>query len=265
MDSGAEAVETDEGIVRGLTCAVTPDEPNFDQPAHTGYRRLDFGKINETLQQLRARIHERFPGSGLSKVADELLDIAKESATRSAWISRPLFPLRAAIWVLIATFVFVIGELFSQLHLSMKVTQISEFVQALDASVNLVVFFGAAVFSLMTWETRIKRSRALKSVHELRAIVHIVDMHQLPKDPEIVTGGSPTTFLTRRSMNRFELTRYLDYCSELLSLTSKIAALYVQNFNDAVVLSAVDQVEDLSNGISRKIWQKITIIDQLKG
>ena len=32
-----------------------------------------------------------------------------------------------------------------------------------------------------------------------------------------------------------ELGRYLDYCSELLSVTSKLAALLVQYFNDEVL------------------------------
>ena len=66
-------------------------------------------------------------------------------------------------------------------------------------------------------------------------------------------------------MTRFELGRYLDYCSELLSLVSKIAALYVQRFDDEVVLGAVNEVETLTNGLSRKIWQKIMILDTTTG
>ena len=62
-------------------------------------------------------------------------------------------------------------------------------------------------------------------------------------------------------MTQFELGRYLDYCSELLSLISKIAALYVQRFDDEVLLGAVDEVESLTSGLSRKIWQKIIILD----
>jgi hypothetical protein len=46
-------------------------------------------------------------------------------------------------------------------------------------------------------------------------------------------------------------------------LISKIAALYVQGFQDTVLLDAVDDVEDLTAGLSRKIWQKITILENL--
>ena len=61
-------------------------------------------------------------------------------------------------------------------------------------------------------------------------------------------------------MSRTQLPRYLDYCSELLALTSKLAALHAQNLNDAVVLSAVNDIEALTADLSRKIWQKISIL-----
>jgi len=112
-------------------------------------------------------------------------------------------------------------------------------------------------------ETRIKRKRALSAVHELRAICHIIDMHQLTKDPERVLKIWQSTFNSpRQNMTPLQLNRYLDYCSEMLSLTGKIAALYVRSFDDAASVAAVSEVEQLSTGLSRKIWQKIMILNQ---
>jgi hypothetical protein len=37
----------------------------------------------------------------------------------------------------------------------------------------------------------------------------------------------------------------------------------VQNFDDPVTLGAVNEVETLTNGLSRKIWQKIMIFDRI--
>ncbi|NOZ11622.1 MAG: hypothetical protein GXP09_11345 [Gammaproteobacteria bacterium] len=48
-------------------------------------------------------------------------------------------------------------------------------------------------------------------------------------------------------------------------LIGKPAALYTQNFHDAVVLAAVNEVESLAGGLSRKIWQKIAIFDFIEG
>jgi len=86
-------------------------------------------------------------------------------------------------------------------------------------------------------------------------------MHQLTKDPDRIdsphldTASSPTRRLTSA-----ELGRYLDYCSELLSLLSKIAALHVQHVIDPVTLAAVNEIEALTTGLSGKIWQKITLL-----
>ena len=66
-------------------------------------------------------------------------------------------------------------------------------------------------------------------------------------------------------MSAPELGRYLDYCSELLSVTSKLAALLVQYFNDEVVLGAVNEIETLTTGLSGKIWQKIRLLERAPG
>jgi hypothetical protein len=87
-------------------------------------------------------------------------------------------------------------------------------------------------------------------------------MHQLTKDPEQLLSNPPSTASSPvRTMSKGELGRYLDYCSEMLSVTSKIAALYVERFDDPVTLAAVNEIESLTAGLSRKIWQKITMLN----
>jgi hypothetical protein len=39
-----------------------------------------------------------------------------------------------------------------------------------------------------------------------------------------------------------------------------VAALYLKGFDDPVALQAVNEVEDLTTGLARKIWQKLTIL-----
>src|SRR5262245_17238541 len=228
------------------------------------FRRLDSQKIIETVRALHVRIEERFPGSGLGKVVAELQRVAEETVAQAQWIQKPHLPLRIVAGCLsLVVISIVIGLL---LHI--RQFQFDDFVnsmQALDASIGSVVSIGAAVLFFVGWENRIKRYRALKAIHVLRSLAHIVDMHQLTKDPETYfvqkRAGAPAP---KRAMTPFELTRYLDYCSDALALISKIAALYVQGFQDPVLLDAVDDVEDLTAGFSRKIWQKITILGNLR-
>src|SRR5262249_34952937 len=77
----------------------------------------------------------------------------------------------------------------------------------------------------------------------------------------ILGGGPPTASSPKRTMSRFELTRYLNYCSEMLSLTSKLAALYAQHLPDPVIIDAVNDIEDLTKNLCNHICQTITILD----
>jgi hypothetical protein len=90
----------------------------------------------------------------------------------------------------------------------------------------------------------------------------VIDMHQLTKDPSLVLGTErvkDTAASPKRVMTAFELGRYLD-CSEMLSLTGKVAALYAQDLDDPVVVEAVNDIEMLATNLSRKVWQKIAIL-----
>ena len=138
------------------------------------------------------------------------------------------------------------------------------FLQVVEAGLNDLILIGAALAFLMTVETRVKRRRALKALHELRSLAHVIDMHQLTKDPErLLLPGRDTASSPQRTLSPFELGRYLDYCSELLAILSKIAALYAERFDDSVALAAIDELEALTNGLSRKIWQKVMILGSL--
>lgn len=228
------------------------------------YRSLDSEKIIDTINSLCKRIDERFPGSGLAKVCQELLTIAVESQKRSAWISTPQTSLRVLIGILV-TFI-IVGLIFILAHTTLPKSgfDLIVLVQVSEAGINVFILLSAAILFLVTTEARIKRGRALKAIHELRALAHVIDMHQLTKDPErlqvrkTVTPSSP-----KQNLSPTELMRYLDYCSEMLSLIGKLAALYVQKFDDPVALAAVNEVEDLTTGLSRKIWQKIMIINSV--
>jgi hypothetical protein len=235
----------------------------MESPSAT-FRRLEADKIIETVKALHDRIEERFPGSGLGKVIAELQQVAEETVGRTRWIQKPHLLLRCAAVMLSLGIIVLLVFLVAHIR-QFQFNDFTNSVQALDSSISSVVFVGAAILFFLSWEHRIKRDRALQAIHELRALAHIVDMHQLTKDPETYAAQGPhTTRIHKRAMTPFELNRYLDYCSDAMALISKIAALYVQGFQDPVLLDAVDDVEDLTAGFSRKIWQKITILENLR-
>ena len=228
------------------------------------YRQLDREHIVSTIERLRNRINERFPESGLGRVAGELIDIARETSSLSAYFAKPNWAIRSATALgyaaMLATVIFVA----TTIRLEFNVSGLADFFQGTEAAVSVLVFLGASIFFLATLETRLKRSKALPALHQLRSVAHIVDMHQLTKDPEqLAFPATSTASSPQRTMTPIELGRYLDYCSEILSLVSKLAALHVQHLNDAVVLEAVNDIEQLTNQLSNKIWQKITLLERV--
>jgi hypothetical protein len=226
------------------------------------YRSLEPRRLIDTLQRLRNRIAERFPDASLVRVADDLLVVCRDAARRAASISRPFVPLRLGILLLLGGVGYGVYHAAGEAGLRMEVQEAGQAVQTLESFLAILVYAGAAVIYLFSLENRVKRRRALDAIHEIRALAHVVDMHQLTKDPEsVVLPGQSTPSSPKRTLTPFQLSRYLDYCSEMLSLMGKVAALYVQDFKDPVALSAVDDVESLTTGLSRKIWQKITLIE----
>ena len=227
-----------------------------------GYHALDSDKVIGTIAALHQRICERFPGAGLANVCSTLLTLAKDNSTRARQISHRNLPLRLAIFLLLGTGAAGLAWIIRQIYLFPRsADNVYSVLQGVEAAANLTVLLGAAVFFLFRIEERLKRRNALQALHELRSIVHVIDMHQLTKDPSItVTVAGKTASSPLRVLSPFEVARYLDYCSEMVSLTSKVAVLFAQVFPDPIVSEVVSDIERVAAGLSQKIWQKIMIL-----
>jgi len=227
------------------------------------YAELRGREICKTIERLHERIVARFPGSGLSRVAEDLDRLANAAEYEIEALRKPLWLARigAALGILgivgITTGLGVVAMSGPLDH-----GNLSEFLQGVEAAANEVILLVIGIYFMLTLETRFKRKGVLKALYRLRSIIHVVDMHQLTKDPEYVfVPGAPPAPGRAAQLTRFQMVRYLDYCSELFALSSKVAALYSQYVNDPVVVAAVNEVESLAANLSQKIWQKIVILD----
>jgi hypothetical protein len=225
---------------------------------------LDATKIVITIVRLQARIGERFPDSGLANVAADLSETARATADHVQTLHRPNHVLRVLAALAVAAGIAAQIYAARLVNWSAVVTHadLVALTQGLDAIVNLLILAAGALWFLLTLDRRLKRRAALRSLFELRSFAHVVDMHQLTKDPTVVLGP-PTPSSPQRRMSEFELSRYLDYCAEMLALIAKLAALYAGQVQDEAVIGAVNEIEELTSDLGRKIWQKIMIIGRL--
>jgi hypothetical protein len=238
------------------------DRPAPGPAAEDLSRRLCAAEIQKTVERLCLRIEDRFPDSGLGRTCRSLLELSREIGPTVRWISRPNHFIRWGTVAFVAVLAMIAAYSVCQFRLSTDGINIAEFVQMTEAGVSELALIGAGIIFLVTFENRRRRGRVVSAVNRLKCLAHIIDAHQLTKDPDCVGGAlSPTTHSPQRRMTEDELGRYLDYCSEMLSLASKLGFLYVQDFDDPVASAAVNELESLTNGLSRKIWQKIMIIN----
>ncbi|MER8375152.1 hypothetical protein [Mesorhizobium sp. M1409] len=228
------------------------------------YRTLDPKLIVGTAERLEERIADRFPDAGLRGVAAELVSLSRDLAKAAKVLEAPIWWLRGLIGA-----AFVAGVLvFLFVGTILPIDRISgthdalQSVQGIEASINTVILAVLGLLALIRTEERIKRKRVFRQLHGLRSLIHVIDMHQLTKDPAALSADfRPTVHSPARITNAADLARYLDYCSEMLSITGKIAALFAQSVNDDIVIDGVNDIENLASNLSRKIWQKITLID----
>ena len=190
---------------------------------------LESEEITKTIGTLRDRINKRLPKSGLIERCDQLYAISSDAGNKVQKITQPISHLVYLRWAL---FILIAITLITSIYWDL--------------------------------EKRKKQKLSLDALHEIRVIAHIIDMHQLTKDPNREYWVNKGELEQRETLNPFEMGRYLDYCSEMLALAGKVSAIYIQELKDPVVISAVNEIEVLTTGLSRKIWQKLMVMHEIK-
>lgn len=225
---------------------------------------LDIEKVEETICRLERRIGMRFPDRQILKICGRLREQAEQARddekrlVEGAW--KPTCLAAVVVMLTVGALAFLLHMFISEKALGS--VGFLTLLQTVETSVNIAIFLYLGSYFGVTLKRRWKRSIVLPSLNQIRSLIHVIDMHQLTKDPEIFF--SPEQMAEGRfpveKMTRFEMVRYLDYCSEMYSLASKVAARYSTHCNDDVVLRTVNDIESIATGFSHKVWQKIDIL-----
>jgi hypothetical protein len=224
---------------------------------------LEAPAVRETVEELYGRIEARFPKRGLLGVCGDLIllvdevQIAAGVGHRQIRIARMISRIAMAMVLAITAVALVLAA-----HDVIWGKDVDNFIDGLgvaETAISDLVYAAIAIFFLWSFPERLQRSKLLSLLHQLRSTAHVIDMHQLTKDPEqLKPSWVPTSKSTKLNMTRDQVERYLDYCSEMLSLVGKTAALCAEESRDSVILETVSTIETLTVGLSRKIWQKIS-------
>ncbi len=226
------------------------------------FRSLDPEKILATACQLERRVAARFSERGLAGVAAEVVALTQTVMAETEALKPPIWWLRILITAIVVAGAAVFLSVGSVIPLNQIGREGIRSVEGIEAAINTIVLGGLGLTALIRLEARIKRQRVARGLHGLRSVIHVIDMHQLTKDPvTLAPGYQATPQSPRRDLDAVGLARYLDYASEMLAITGKLAALYAQAVPDEGVAEAVNDIETLGSNLSRKIWQKIMMVE----
>ena len=227
-----------------------------------GLDHLDSRHVRTTVVRLEERIEARFPERGILGLVRRLSALIDDVESSAVGISVKLRRTRlqsraAAAVVLVATVVAMVLALRDTLA-----DETVSWLPLIESTINDLVFAALALWFLYSLPERLQRGRSLALLHRLRSLAHVIDMHQLAKDPERFHGYVRTASSVDPDLTPREMEHYLEYCSEMLSLVGKAAALVAEESRDDVVLDAVGGIETLTTSLSRKIWQKISLLSR---
>jgi hypothetical protein len=226
--------------------------------------QLAAGHVGTTVAHLERRIFARFGERGLTKAARDLgrlVVLVQSQADQSRDRLRRLTLAARAAGIAIVAVALV--ALFFGLRPAVVVglPRPADWVFLVESVVNDLVFAAIAVVFLWALAQRMERRQLLQLLHRLRSLAHVIDMHQLSKDPEQLSPSyTPTPQSIVHGLDSDQLYHYLTYCSEMLSLTAKTAALCGEHSTDSVVLDTISYIETLTTELSNKIWQKISLL-----
>ncbi|QDO89238.1 hypothetical protein FNH13_13620 [Ornithinimicrobium ciconiae] len=229
-------------------------------------RHLSSEQVRATVLDLQGRIAARFPQHRLTVVATDLVDLVdqvdlKTQDTHRRVVHTTLVArILAAVALLVAITLVVLAL---QLVMSHPLDQLNTWIPLIDSTIDTIVFIGIAVLFLWAFPERRERKGLLALLHQLRSLAHVLDMHQLTKEPgRLRTGYVPTELSLASDLTRDEMFDYLSYCTELLSLIAKTAALCAERSSDGTILDTVSDVETLTREISVRVYQKVTLLGQ---
>jgi hypothetical protein len=232
--------------------------------------QLDRDLLAKSLDRLHERISARFPDQSLTALAEsikqdvpEAHDQFEKAGARVLRVGRLTRALTAAFVLAVGVaLVLALSDFASSRHDG------ADWLSLVNTVVGDLVYAAVAVVFLWAVPQRLARRSLTDVLHRLRSIAHVIDMHQLAKDPERLrddyrpTAASVHPHLpdTSGATGRSDLHHYLTYCVELLALVAKSAALCGESSSDPVVLSMVNDIESLTSDMSQKIFQKIALL-----
>ena len=226
---------------------------------------LQAEKIEKAIDDLEQGIKEILPGRKIADVCQDLKEVIYEAKKKSLRNKTQSFTRKKFVKLFLIAALILLATSFITLGLSYLLNflgsniGLEEGLQLTDTAITLLLPSIAYIFYRLKDNIKTYRSEVLQDLHKLRMLSHIIDVKQLNKTPEWLDWKEQQSKHGRK-LDRPEKAFYLEFCSQMQSLIGKIAVLYIRDVNDPALITAVNEIETLTTGLSRKTWQKLMLM-----
>ena len=226
---------------------------------------LQAEKIEKAIDDLEQGIKEILPGRKIVDVCQDLKEVIYEAKKKSLRNKTQSFTRNKFVKLFFIAALILLATSFITLGLSYLLNflgsniGLEEGLQLTDTAITLLLPSIAYIFYRLKDNIKTYRSEVLQDLHKLRMLSHIIDVKQLNKTPEWLDWKEQQSNYGRK-LDRPEKAFYLEFCSQMQSLIGKIAVLYIRDVNDPALITAVNEIETLTTGLSRKTWQKLMLM-----
>ena len=223
--------------------------------------KLNHEKFLLLAKSVHQKIEQRFASRGIERLAGKVYKVCLKASLETKHIKHANYWLRGTIVFVLALVAILFFMLLKNIIIKFPIS-LTNLIQSLDAGISTLIYTSAGLVLLLNLERKLRRKKALGKLNELRSLAHLIDIHQIHKDPELILSGQ-LKHSSGDPMSAQELSYYYNYCSELLMLLGKVATIYVQDDDDPATITAANEIESLVNDLSRKVWQKNMLLHQL--
>jgi len=214
---------------------------------------------------LADRIHAVFPGRGIDSHAQWFAEHSNRILAEGRHaIEAPLWLRRISDIGGVVAVTLLVATSFLCVRRVGDIDNLPTYLSSLDAFFTVLAATVAGGFTMRSFRHRVEQNRTLRELNKLRSFAHVTDMLQVSKCPtrllyreQSCASGVGDDVEVRR------MSEYLAYSAEMQSITAKVAAVYGDWLSDAVVHSAIDDIQRLCAELEIKSLQKVLLLEQL--
>lgn len=220
--------------------------------------KLDGNGIIKRFDDIKNQlVNNNYSSSGIYlRISQQETFLKKQIPELIRYVNRSKFIYSILSYFLILiigiAFIYVSATFFNDVAISLEPIDAIDKLQSIDSVFSIIIAGVVSIGGIMLWSNEQAHKKTNKLLKELRAFIHIIDMHQLAKPKEAIGELNNGTVIASPNQRKV----YLSSIRDSILMSGKIAALIYQISSDNRSKTEVAEIEQLCESIALRILTK---------